>query len=140
MIVTSDGQVGIGLENPGAKLHISYNGIGDILRVDDNEEDKTPFVIVDNGDVGVGYSDPKAKLTVDGGVSIGKNEDPGGNNLYVAGNVEIASSLVLSGEAEVGGVELNVPLSSKNKRSNHQDNLKIIPDPGGIDKPASDGN
>lgn len=140
LIVTSDGQVGIGLENPGAKLHISYNGIGDILRVDDNEEDKTPFVIVDNGDVGVGYSDPKAKLTVDGGVSIGKNEDPGGNNLYVAGNVEIASSLVLSGEAEVGGVELNVPLSSKTKEVIIKDNLKIIPDPGGIDKPASDGN
>lgn len=140
-IVTSDGQVGIGLENPSAKLHISYSGVGDIFRVDDTEEDTTPFVIVENGNVGIGYHEPKAKLTVDGSVSIGRNANLGGNSLYVAGNVEIGGSLVLSGDSEVGGVMFNAPLSSKNDDEIIiKDNLRIIPNPGGPDKPVSNGN
>ena len=137
LIVTSDGQVGIGLENPGAKLHVSYSGSGDILRVDDNEDDTTPFMITEAGDVGIGYGDPKAKLTVSGGVSIGQNYNPGNNNLYVEGNVEVAGSVVFSGGSGVGGIEINAPLTSKTTEIIIKDNLKIMGDP---EQPGSDGN
>jgi microcystin-dependent protein len=140
LIVTSDGQVGIGLDSPGAKLHVSYNGIGDILRVDDTEDDTTPFIITDTGNVGMGYSDPKAKLTVNGGVSIGKDYNPGDKNLYVEGNVEIAGSFVLSGDSEIGGFVINAPITSMTEEVIIKDNLRIIPDPGGSGKPASDGS
>ena len=145
LIVTSDGQVGIGLDSPVAKLHVSYSGIGNILRVDDTEDDTTPFIITDTGNVGIGYSDPKAKLAIDGAVSIGKNPDPqgagfGGNDLYVGGNLEVGGSVIFSGDSNVGGIEINAPLTSKTKEVVIKDNLKIIPDPGGPGKPASDGN
>ncbi len=140
LIVTSDGQVGIGLDSPGAKLHVSYNGIGDILRVDDTEDDTTPFIITDTGNVGMGYSDPKTKLTVNGGVSIGKDYNPGDKNLYVEGNVEIAGSFVLSGDSEIGGFVINAPITSMTEEVIIKDNLRIIPDPGGSGKPASDGS
>lgn len=137
LIVTSDGQVGIGLENPGAKLHISYSGIGDILRVDDNEDDTTPFLIAETGNVGIGYSNPQAKLTISGGVSIGKNHNPGNNNLYVEGNVEVVGSVVFSSGSGVGGIEINAPLTSKTNEITVKDNLQITGDP---EQPGSDGN
>jgi hypothetical protein len=137
LIVTSEGQVGLGTDSPNAKLHLSYSGSGDILRVDDTDSDTTPLIIDDTGNVGVGYSDPQAKLTVAGGMAIGVNYNPGGNNLYVAGNIEVTGSTVFSGGPGVGGIEINAPLTSKTKEITLKDNVIII---GDADQDGSDGN
>ena len=138
LVVSSDGQVGLGTASPSAQLHISYSGSGDILRVDDTEDDTSPFVINDGGYTGIGCEDPKAKLTVvEGGVSIGKNGDPGDSNLYVAGNLEVGGSVVFSSGSGVSGFEINAPLTSKTNELTIKDNLRII---GDNNQEGSDGN
>ncbi len=138
LVVSSDGQVGLGTASPTAQLHISYSGSGDILRVDDTEDDTSPFTINDEGNTGIGCEDPKAKLTVvEGGVSIGKNDDPGDSNLYVAGNLEVGGSVVFSSGSGVSGFEINAPLTSKTNELTIKDNLRIIGDNNQV---GSDGN
>jgi hypothetical protein len=137
LIVTSEGQVGLGTASPGAKLHLSYSGSGDILRVDDTDSDTTPLIIDDSGNVGVGYNAPQAKLTVGGGMAVGANYDPGSNNLYVAGNIEVAGTVVFSGGEGVGGIQVNAPLSSETKDLTIKDNVIIVGDEA---QESSDGN
>ncbi|MGA1870244.1 MAG: hypothetical protein ACMUJM_17030 [bacterium] len=140
-IITSDGKVGIGIghgdERPAAKLHINSSGGGDALRVDDVSEDTTPFIIDDKGNVGIGYDEPKAELTVQGGVAIGDNRNPGSNNLYVEGDLEVGGSVVFSNGEGVGGIEINAPLTSKTEDLTIKDNLNVIADPN---QEGSDGN
>jgi uncharacterized protein YjbJ (UPF0337 family) len=127
-VVNSDGQVGLGISSPTAQLHISYSGSGDILRVDDTEDDSTPLVVDDSGNVGIGLDDPLAKLTIEGGVAIGKNFDPGNSNLYVDGNLEVGGTVVFSNGSGVGGIEINAPLTSKTNTLTIKDNVNIIAD------------
>jgi hypothetical protein len=127
LVITSDGSVGIGTDEPSAQLHLSYSGSGDILRVDDTSSDTTPLIIDDTGNIGVGYSTPQTKLAVNGGVAIGTNDkDPGSGNLYVAGNIEVAGTVVLSSGSK--GIEIDGPLTSNGTNVVIKDNVKIIPD------------
>ena len=127
-VVNSDGQVGLGISSPTAQLHISYSGSGDILRVDDTEDDSTPLVVDDSGNMGIGLDDPLAKLTIEGGVAIGKNFDPGNSNLYIDGNLEVGGTVVFSNGSGVGGIEINAPLTSKTNTLTIKDNVNIIAD------------
>jgi hypothetical protein len=136
LIVTSEGQVGLGTPSPAAKLHLSYSGSGDILRVDDTEADTTPLIVNDTGNVGLGYSNPQAKLTVAGGLAVGANRNPGSNNLYVAGNIEVAGTAVFSGGPGVGGIEINAPLTSRTNEVTIKDNVVIR----GADASEGSGN
>ncbi|HBF38573.1 MAG TPA: hypothetical protein DDW50_14800 [Firmicutes bacterium] len=136
LVITSDGSVGIGTAEPSARLHLSYSGSGDILRVDDTSDDTTPLIIDDTGNIGIGYDIPQTKLAVNGGVAIGSNDkDPGSGNLYVAGNIEVAGTVVLSTSSK--GIELDGPLTSNDTEVVIKDNVIIMKDSS---QASSDGN
>jgi hypothetical protein len=67
-VYTTSANVGIGTTTPLAKTHIYYNGVGDILRIDDiNSLNFNPLIINSNGNVGIGTNDPLTyKLAVNG--------------------------------------------------------------------------
>ncbi len=145
-VITSDGQVGIGVgagnDRPKAKLHISYSGAGDVLRVDDVGDDTTPLIINENGDVGIGCKEPRAKLNVDGGVIIGKlkptEDPPSSNSLYVEGNIEVGGAIIVSGD--MGGLEINGPLTAKTATVKIKDNVEITAGTSSDSEESSDGN
>lgn len=76
--IDGDGRVGLGLpqqKSDGSKydlqawLHVNRNDPDgtvnhDIMRVDDTDNDTTPFIIKNNGDVGIGTNAPEYKLDV----------------------------------------------------------------------------
>ena len=65
-IDSSTGNVGVSNKEPNARLHISQTESVDALRVDDAENDTTPFIIDKDGNAGIGTKDPGAKLHVSG--------------------------------------------------------------------------
>lgn len=65
------GDVGIGVTNPTAKLHIEQANASDAMRVDDQAGDTTPFVINADGEVGIGTTTPSSKLEVFGNIELG---------------------------------------------------------------------
>ena len=66
-----NGNVGIGITNPTAKLHVNNTAAGNSFLVeDDSNVDNTPFIIDTQGRVGIGTINPDAKLQVDGDVYI----------------------------------------------------------------------
>jgi hypothetical protein len=139
-IISSDGNVGIGVgtgsNQPLAKLHISKAGAGDVFRVDDTTQDTTPFIIADSGNVGVGYDDPAATMAIKGGLSIGDNRDPGSNNLFVKGNIEVEGNIVLTGDAG-SGIQIDGPIRATSKDFYIEDNVFIVSDPA---QPGAVGN
>jgi hypothetical protein len=145
-VITSDGQVGIGTgagnDRPKAKLHISHSGAGDVLRVDDARDDTTPLIINEDGKVGIGCDEPQAKLTVNGGVIIGQlapdEGPPSGSSLYVEGNIEVGGSIVVSGN--MGGLEINGPLTAKTGTVKIMDNVEIVSGTSSDPEDSSDGN
>ncbi len=58
------GRTGIGIQTPGAKLHVSESTSLYPLRVDDTNDDDTPFVINSIGNVGIGVLEPSVKLEI----------------------------------------------------------------------------
>lgn len=62
------GNVGINTDQPNAKLHIIQNNADDAIRIDDESNDITPFVITSEGQVGIGIGSvdekPLAKLHI----------------------------------------------------------------------------
>ena len=69
-IASSNGNVGIGTTSPNAKLAIRQTENEDALRVDDQNNDTTPFVINKDGNVGIGIANPSEKLQVSGKVKL----------------------------------------------------------------------
>ncbi|MDJ0713962.1 MAG: hypothetical protein QNJ54_07055 [Prochloraceae cyanobacterium] len=96
-IASSNGNVGLSIDRPTAKLHIQQTGNEDALRIDDELKDTTPFLINKDGNVGIGTPSPGAKLSINGGLHVGGDSDPGDNNLLVDGNIDIKG--VMSGTA-----------------------------------------
>jgi archaellum component FlaG (FlaF/FlaG flagellin family) len=64
MRITYDGKVGISKTNPTAILHVNHTGTDDIVRVDDENNDTTPFIIKNDGKTGIGLAAPGATLHV----------------------------------------------------------------------------
>ncbi|MEH1997073.1 hypothetical protein [Nostoc sp.] len=69
-IASSNGNVGLSIDQPTAKLHIQQTGNEDALRIDDELRDTTPFLINKDGNVGIGTSSPREKLEVNGNLKI----------------------------------------------------------------------
>jgi cytoskeletal protein CcmA (bactofilin family) len=65
MIITRNGNVGIGSTTPSAKLYVNHTGTGDVVRIEDETQpDTTSFVINDTGCVGVGINAPAYKVDI----------------------------------------------------------------------------
>ncbi|HEX3045702.1 MAG TPA: phage tail protein [Bacillota bacterium] len=142
-VITSEGQVGIGTgngdERPQAKVHISHDGPGDAFRVDDATNDTTPLIINQDGNVGIGCTEPKAKLTVLGGVSIGDStKEPGSNNLYIKGDLEVGGAVKVSGG--IGGIEISAPLTASTETLTLLDNVEIKAGTPNTPPKKSEGN
>lgn len=58
--------IGIGILNPQAKLHVVQDSAADVLRLDDAPNDNSPFIVDSAGNVGIGITAPVEKLEVDG--------------------------------------------------------------------------
>jgi hypothetical protein len=66
VVKANTGNVGIGIADPSAKLHVNSitAGVNSFLVEDEASVDSTPFVITDSGSVGVGILAPTAKMHI----------------------------------------------------------------------------
>ena len=85
--VNSTGDVGIGLNNPEAKLHVENTGTGLTLRLDDATNDLTPFAVDNAGNVGIGKTNPTEKLDVVG-------------NIHATGTIKSGNSITIDGATD----------------------------------------
>lgn len=92
-VENSTGNVGVNTDSPDAKIHIKQTGNKPAIRVDDKEGDMDPFIIDSEGKVGIGTIAPQAKLSVNGGLHVGGDSNPGNKNLLVEGNGTIKNQL-----------------------------------------------
>jgi len=64
-MIIDNGNVGIGIDSPSAKLHVNNTGSGNSFLVeDDTNPDSTPFVIDSIGRVGIGTPNPGEKVSI----------------------------------------------------------------------------
>ncbi len=68
MVLDQQGDLGIGQDAPGAKLHISETGASHLIRADQSGNPR--FMVENNGQVGIKVLDPLADLHVLGSASI----------------------------------------------------------------------
>ncbi|NEP48808.1 MAG: hypothetical protein F6K65_08210, partial [Moorea sp. SIO3C2] len=78
-INSSNGNVGLSIDKPKAKLHIRQTGNEDALRIDD-DSNNTIFLINKNGNVGIGTDSPDAKLEIKGDEPVLKIWGQGDND------------------------------------------------------------
>ncbi len=131
------GRVGIGTREPEEKLdvrggrirlkedttehEISFRTDGDAvdvgwrgadLWISPIDENRDIFLDPLNlGNVGIGSSTPSAKLSLNGGLHVGGDSDPGDNNLLVDGTADIDGNLTVGGNLTVQG---NATLNTQN--------------------------
>ena len=90
MTIAASGNVGIGITNPTAKLHITHTNESDAFKVEDSTNpDASPFVIDKDGNVGIGNTSPggtAAKVTIQSSDTEGTVRIGGGNG---AGNARL---------------------------------------------------
>ncbi|MBD2681496.1 MULTISPECIES: hypothetical protein [Nostoc] len=90
-IANSNGNVGLSIDQPTAKLHIQQTANEDALRIDDELNDTTAFLINKDGNVGIGTITPGAKLEINGnlklqqGIAVNKIS----NDVTLAGNSDL---------------------------------------------------
>jgi hypothetical protein len=100
MTLFDSGGVGIGTNNPSARLHVSKTDVGDIIRIDDEVNDTTPFIVKDDGSVGIGTTTPSQKLHVQGNIFSSGNAVMTGN--VGIGSTSPAQKLDVYGNATIG--------------------------------------
>jgi hypothetical protein len=88
--ILANGDIGIGITNPTAKLHITHTNESDAFKVEDSTNpDASPFVIDKDGNVGIGNPSPggtAAKVTIQSSDTEGTVRLGGGNG---AGNARL---------------------------------------------------
>ncbi|MBE0370331.1 polymer-forming cytoskeletal protein [Pseudoalteromonas aurantia] len=102
--------VGINKDSTKAILHInkSSSDMDALLRVDDENNDDTPFIIDSEGKVGINTSMPDSHLHVDGSFLVGVSKDSATVHLKNDGpsqfnnEVQIAQGLAVQGGVSVG--------------------------------------
>jgi hypothetical protein len=90
---STDGSESGGIFMNGNTMCMWSPGDNDLLRIYDEDNFSSPkFLINRNGNVGIGTTDPKAKLSINGGLHVGGDSDPGNNNLLVDGDIYIKNT------------------------------------------------
>ncbi len=108
---TSINNVGIGTQNPMAKLGILQTAAGDAFRVHDVAGDPSPFLIDLNGNVGIGTSFTNVGLTVmNGNVGIGTWNATSG--LEVVGSIKASTDIVVGSQSVCQEDGTNCPASA----------------------------
>ncbi|KZN66652.1 hypothetical protein N473_09670 [Pseudoalteromonas luteoviolacea CPMOR-1] len=103
--------LGVGLDENStlAKLHIGKRSsdTSDLLRVDDLNQDNTPFIINPEGKVGIGTSVPKARFHVADSVLVGQDKDQPHISLNEDGRAHFSGTVSIEQAADITG-DLNV--------------------------------
>ncbi|MCF6440715.1 hypothetical protein L1077_14865 [Pseudoalteromonas luteoviolacea] len=103
--------LGVGLDENStlAKLHIGKRSsdTSDLFRVDDLNQDNTPFIINPEGKVGVGTSVPQARFHVADSVLVGQDKDHPHIALNEDGHAHFSGTVRIEQAADVAG-NLNV--------------------------------
>ena len=66
--------------------------------------------IAANGNVGIGTSSPGAKLSINGGLHVGGDSDPGDNNLLIDGTLAVTGDSTLNGKVGIGTLDSKAQL------------------------------
>ncbi|MFT7265136.1 MAG: hypothetical protein ACI9A2_003220 [Halioglobus sp.] len=61
------------------------------------------FINDNGGNVGIGTTNPLAKLSINGGLHVGGNSDPGHKNLLVDGTFKVDGAATLNGTVNIAG-------------------------------------
>ena len=88
--------------------------------------------IKDGGQVGIGTVAPAAALSINGGLNVGGNGDPGDNNLLVNGTAQVKGATTLDGTLVVAGAAtLNNDVTLANNKRINTDQIRAR-DNGGL--------
>ncbi|MBL4647939.1 MAG: hypothetical protein JKY13_03145, partial [Gammaproteobacteria bacterium] len=82
-----EGTVAIGTDTPTAKLHVNKSGTGDALRIDDQANSITSFIVKNNAKVGIATANPVIALAI-GDDDTGLNSPASDELAIVTNNVE----------------------------------------------------
>ena len=120
LVVSKKGNIGMGTDNPRTSLHIPEQGLqigtsdlayNNFHIVSDMTGDSRGLRLFNgnygagahlltvkvNGNVGIGTSAPGAKLSINGGLHVGGDSDPGNDNLLVDGDIAISGKHAFRG-------------------------------------------
>jgi len=114
MVISSSGDVGIGITSPTAKLHINNLNAGNSFLVEDSTNpDSTPFVIDSIGRVGIGITNPGEKVSiVDGNQFIwGSGNTNTGLRLQYGLGTSFWINTPSGGTMSIGGIGTSAPSS-----------------------------
>jgi hypothetical protein len=93
--INSSGNVGIGLTNPSALLHISGSGSGSLFQISSTVSSSI-FFVSGSGNVGIGTTTPSTSLDVSGSGRFT-------NSLSITGSAQITGSLRVTGSISASG-------------------------------------
>jgi len=97
MVISSSGDVGIGITTPTAKLHVNNLNAGNSFLVEDSTNpDATPFVIDNTGNVGIGKLTPSTTLDISGSVIITGSFDASSYPNKIIAITELTSSTLVT--------------------------------------------
>ena len=97
MVISSSGDVGIGITIPTAKLHVNNLNAGNSFLVEDSTNpDATPFVIDNTGNVGIGKLTPSTTLDISGSVIITGSFDASSYPNKIIAITELTSSTLVT--------------------------------------------
>jgi hypothetical protein len=91
-------------------LRITQSGSGDVIRVEDEFNDTTPFIVKGDGNVGIGISSPTSKFYVR--KSSAGVVNPDSNSIAVFEGIGNSHITILSPDTASGGVVIGSPADS----------------------------